>query len=69
MNPYQYSCSCSVCGGPGMAHVRAMGRDWLGDTFVHNDPSICEHYIEEANREKDARIKELEDQLKGSKKS
>lgn len=64
MNPFIYKVSCSVCGGPGVAHARHYGADWMGTEFTHNDSRVCQSYLEAASAEKDERIKELETKLK-----
>jgi len=50
MNPFIYKTTCSVCGGPGVAHARDMGRDWLGTKFAHTDPNQCREYLAEQRR-------------------
>lgn len=70
MNPFIYKVHCSVCGGEGVAHARHYGADWYGTTFTHQDPRVCESYLAAARakteaqlKEKDERIKELEQKL------
>ncbi len=49
MNPYIYEVCCSVCGGPGMAHARDIGKDWTGSEFVHSDPRVCRDFLDREN--------------------
>ncbi len=51
MNPYQYECTCALCGGKGVAHVRDAGADWLGGRFVHGNPEVCLNRIDKAKVE------------------
>lgn len=54
MNPYQYRCTCSVCGEEGFAHVRDAGNDYLGGGFIHTDPMQCAQNIEARKRKIDS---------------
>jgi hypothetical protein len=64
MNPFTYEVSCSVCGGPGVAHARDTGKDWLGVEFTHRDPRVCQSYLEAESAKKDEHIKTLEAKIK-----
>lgn len=63
MNPYQFECTCSVCGGPGVGTGRTMAAEWTGGVIQHNDPRVCQYYIEKRNKEQQERIAELEAQV------
>ncbi len=57
MNPYQCPCTCNVCGGPGMTHVRNRASVWtVGTFFVHTNPQVCADYLAaQKEREEHAR--------------
>lgn len=61
MNPYQHQCTCSVCGEPGLAHVRHAGEEWLGGVFTHRDPSVCARNI--AAQKRHAETKRAQSQV------
>jgi hypothetical protein len=42
MNPFQYECTCDVCGGTGLGTARTAAAGWLtGSVITHRDPRVC----------------------------
>lgn len=64
MNPYQHQCTCSICGEPGVAHVKDAGAEWIGGYFTHSNPSVCAENIR-FRRERDQLRKEQAQTMEG----
>lgn len=56
MNPYIVPVKCDICGGEGVATMRAAAELWHGGQIVHKDPSICAANL----KDKMKRLEELE---------
>lgn len=52
MNPYVYTATCDICGGPGGATPRTAAAAWDAySTISHRDPRVCRDYLERLKRE------------------
>lgn len=59
MNIYTIHVTCSVCGGEGMATMRAASSLWLGGSLRHIDPEECARNLRRKKEELDKIEKEL----------
>jgi len=63
MSPPTGWSNCDVCGGDIIIYEHERAKSWMGYSFSHKNPSICQRNIARKQEADAARIKELEAQL------